>query len=68
MMFCSIRVNSVARNLWNSLLLLVIWLLDLWIGKSLQIMKFEKCKKEMGVMGNGQQGPSAAMQTVSRLV
>ena len=41
MMFCSIRVNSVARNLWNSLLLLVIWLLDLPIGKILQIVKFE---------------------------
>ena len=29
MIFCSILVNSVARNLWNSLLRLVIWLLDL---------------------------------------
>ena len=29
MMFCSILVNSVARNLWNSLLRLVIWLFDL---------------------------------------
>ena len=34
-------MNSVARNLWNSLLLLVIWLLDLPIGKILQIVKFE---------------------------
>ena len=47
MMFCSIRVNSVARNLWNSLLLLVIWLLDLRIGKILESVKSEKFQKRV---------------------
>ena len=45
MMFCSILVNSVARNLWNSLLRLVIWLFDLMRQVDKVYEKEKKCEE-----------------------
>ena len=63
MMFCSILVNSVARNLWNSLLRLVIWLFDLR-GNLTKFWIYENEKYvSLSETGNGRHGRCSSRQS-----